>query len=102
MQIAGSTCTICGRRIIFADEGQFCVKCGIVVHLACQRQAICPVCSGPLRLYEDSANADPGWVRFNSQVDRTSGPAVAVLFVLLALIAVMFALFWPVVRPPGY
>lgn len=99
MQIAGNKCTICGRKIVFAAEGRFCVKCSIVVHLACDGQATCPVCGGPLRENE-RPTADPEWVRFGSR-DRNFGPAVAVLFVLFGLIIVIAIWLWEIVRPQG-
>ena len=101
MQIAGSTCTICGRRIVFADEGQFCIKCGMAVHLTCQTQPTCPVCGGPLSDYE-RPKPDPEWVRFNSPAERNFGPAAAVLFVVFGLVVVLWLVFWEIARPQGY
>jgi hypothetical protein len=101
MQIAGSICSTCGRRIVFADEGQICVKCAIAVHLACHAQASCPVCGGALKKYAPR-EADPDSARFNSPDDRRSGPAVAILFVVLGLVVVMWLVFWEIARPQGY
>lgn len=43
MQFAGSTCTTCGRRIVFADEGQFCAKRQIALHRACGLGLFSPI-----------------------------------------------------------
>ena len=103
MQVAGSTCRTCNRRIVFADEGQFCAKCEIALHLACAREAACPVCGGPLKEYErPQADPESERVRFDPQVDRLSGPATAALFVVLGLVVVMWLVFWEIVRPQGY
>src|SRR5689334_9138386 len=100
MQIAGNTCTICGGRIVFADEGKFCLKCQTVAHLACCSEPRCPVCSGPFTEYQ-RPKADPDSVRFNSQAERNFGPAAAVLFVVFGLVIVLWLVFWESARRQG-
>lgn len=105
MQIAGSTCRICAREIIFANEGASCAKCGIAVHLACCERFVCPACDGLLDRYEPpKTNTMPERdLRFASLVDSSrSGPAAAILFAVLAFVAGLAALFWEIIRPQGF
>ena len=103
MQIAGNACTSCGR-IVFADEGKFCGKCGIALHITWQRKDSCTVCGGPLEQYE-RPKANPGSENAfssNSKVDWLAAPAFAVLVIVLALMAALFAWTWEAVRPQGW
>jgi len=52
MQIAGNECKVCGRSIIFSNEGKFCGQCGTVVHLSCESESKCKVCGQAYEGYE--------------------------------------------------
>jgi hypothetical protein len=43
MQIAGSTCSLCGKKIVFAQNGKCCPDCGIMLHEVCESR---PVATG--------------------------------------------------------
>jgi len=58
MQIAGNTCRICERRIVFGNEGKFCGRCGVFVHLTCLPQAECDVC-GQAFQRQETPKPDP-------------------------------------------
>src|SRR5262245_22063232 len=58
MQIPGNTCRICERRIVFANEGKFCRRCGVFVHLTCLPQAECDICGEPFQ-NEECQKHDP-------------------------------------------
>ena len=46
VQIAGSSCRICGLNIATAIEGTWCIKCQSVFHASCLTKAdsVCPEC----------------------------------------------------------
>lgn len=52
LQIAGSTCKVCGCNVTFSSEGKFCGHCRTVVHLQCEPRATCEVCGQILQNYE--------------------------------------------------
>jgi ribosomal protein S27AE len=52
MQIAGSSCEVCGRSVTFSVDGKFCARCGTVMHLGCEPRASCGVCGQPFQSYE--------------------------------------------------
>lgn len=49
MQIAGATCSVCQRLIIFESDGTWCPGCEAVFHERClaQATAVCPSCRQP-------------------------------------------------------
>lgn len=48
-QVAGKDCSMCGKKILLAPEGSWCVKCRGVVHRCCQESNAdcCPRCGEP-------------------------------------------------------
>ena len=58
---------------MLSDEGRFCGKCGIVLHVACHDQDVCPVCGGPWEEHERQ-KADPrlASVRLDAMKARSS------------------------------
>lgn len=58
MQIAGSTCKLCGQKVIFSAEGKFCAHCKTVMHLSCEPAAVCEVCGQLFEGYK-AAKPDP-------------------------------------------
>jgi hypothetical protein len=44
MEIAGSPCAVCGRKVLIAYEGKCCRACSIVVHQTCDIGATCARC----------------------------------------------------------
>jgi hypothetical protein len=94
MQIAGSKCKVCKRNIVLSNEGKCCVRCGIVVHSACEPQARCAVCDEPYQAYER-----PGVDPLNEAIlpralrlARSGGPTLAI--VLTIVLAGLALLFW--------
>lgn len=88
MQIAGSTCKICNRGIVFADEGKFCAECGVVVHLDCECKPVCGVCGRPFQRYE-RAKPDPaleGMLPPALRAAKSSGPVFAISMTLAVVI----------------
>jgi hypothetical protein len=94
MEIAGSRCKVCKRTIVFADEGKYCVRCGTVVHLACESRAQCAVCGQPCELYEPP-KADPmsqAIIPPALRSGRSGGPvfAIGAVVVLAALVLIVY------------
>ena len=52
MEIAGSTCTICGQHVVLAREGKSCPACQIVVHCVCDAHGACAHCGRPYEVPE--------------------------------------------------
>ena len=50
MQVAGTTCHVCGKRIMTRTDGAGCPRCGITFHLDCAPEArYCPKCGDDYR-----------------------------------------------------
>jgi hypothetical protein len=88
LEIAASTCAICGRHIVLAREGKWCPACSIAVHQECDSKSTCSRCGGEYRAPEppvvDVAREAmiPRCLRANTQ---ESPVAILILGVLLLL-----------------
>ena len=91
MQIAGTTCKVCGGKIVLSGEGKFC-GCEAAVHLMCDPQGSCATCG---QQYQADKVLDtdplrdavlPTALRPNRSVGPAFAVSVGVAFVLLALI----------------
>jgi hypothetical protein len=71
MEIAGSTCAVCGQHVIFAQDGKCCPACGIVVHEKCDDQSRCSRCG---RAYERQEHPIPDPLR-DATVPRSLRPS---------------------------
>ena len=58
MQIAGSTCKLCGQNVVFSAEGKLCAHCKTVMHSSCEPAAVCEVCGQLFEGYK-AAKPDP-------------------------------------------
>lgn len=50
MELAGSTCAVCGQYIVLAREGKWCPACARAVHQACDPRSQCARCGGDYAL----------------------------------------------------
>lgn len=50
MELAGSTCAVCGQHIVLAREGKWCPACARAVHQACDPRRQCARCGGDYTL----------------------------------------------------
>ena len=96
MEIAGSKCSICQRKVVLAMEGKFCPCCGSVVHLGCEPGDACGVCGRSFQRYE-RPSIDPTQDAILPRALRTGsgGPVFAVLAAAVAaglVIVVIYAL----------
>ena len=94
MQIAGSTCKICERKIVLGLDGKFCPDCGVVVHRACEPQTKCHVCGQEFHDCE-RPGIDPTREAVLPRGLRSSlsaGPPMAMLlaFVVVLLVIVLY------------
>jgi hypothetical protein len=92
MQLAGRKCKVCGNKIVFADEAQYCSHCDAVVHLACEEH-ICSVCGAELEIY---ARPKPDVLR-DAILPRglrpaKTGAAAFVIFFVVMFVLLMFYL----------
>ena len=92
MQIAGTRCKACGHNVVLSSEGKFCLRCGEVVHLACEPRDTCGVC-GQQYQTDERPKTDPLRDAILPPALRSAtsgGPAFAisggVAFALLAII----------------
>jgi hypothetical protein len=96
MQMAGTTCKICGNRIVFSDEGAFCAQCGTVMHRTCAAGFQCDVCGQPYQRHAPSkANPMEDAVLPRSlRPTKTATPAaIAILLAFLAVVLVLLVLY---------
>src|SRR5262245_37142181 len=99
MEIAGSTCTVCGQHIVLARDGKSCTTCRIVVHRTCHTQSHCSRCGGVYQTQEPPV-VDPvreATVPRNLRPVAPGSPAAmaiigAVLCVVLFVVFIMFLL----------
>jgi len=98
MEIAGSTCVVCGQHVVLAREGKACPACRVVVHRACDAQSQCSRCGGEYETQKQPI-VDPmreAIVPRSLQPISPSSPvamvviAVFLLFAFLALLLLMF------------
>lgn len=53
MQIVGRDCFLCREKLVFANEGSGCARCGHVFHRKCVGDAnVCPACEDDLTTQE--------------------------------------------------
>ena len=92
MEIAGGTCTVCGRKVVFAQDGKCCSGCGIVVHQACDTGNACTRCGRAYEIRQPPV-ADPVADAIMPRGLRPSGSgtAVAVIVVAAVLLVLMFS-----------
>ena len=91
MEIAGSTCAVCGQHIVLAREGKCCATCRIVVHRACDAQSTCSRCGAGYEVFEPPI-AD---VLRDAIVPRSLRPSrstSSVAMVVFAALALLFGL----------
>ena len=97
MEIAGSTCTVCGQHIVLAREGMCCPTCRIVVHRVCDTQSQCPRCGGAYEIQERPI-VDPlreAIVPRSLRPGRPGSPvAMAVIGVFLLFAMFVLLLMW--------
>ena len=97
MQIAGQTCKVCERTIVFASAGKYCAHCGTVVHLLCEPKAQCGVCGLAFQSWEPPEPDPrgqaliPRTLRFDTSGGVIAAIAFAAILVGLALL-VQYAL----------
>jgi hypothetical protein len=89
MQIAGSTCEICGQHVVFAREGKLCSSCRIVVHRECDAKSTCTRCGREYKLAKPPI-ADPARDTIVPRSLRPNRSASPVAMVLLAALLVLF------------
>ena len=94
MEIAGSTCSICQRRVVLAIEGKFCPCCGSVVHLACEPGDACGVCGRSFQRYE-RPSIDPTQDAIVPRALRTGsgGPVFVALAGVVAAVVVIVIIY---------
>ena len=105
MQIAGNTCKVCQRKIVFSNEGKLCAHCQTFVHLGCDAQPKCDVCGEPFQNYEPP-EADPmrGAVLPPAlRPAKSGGPMlVLILVVVLAALVVVVSYVWQGLLAQGH
>jgi hypothetical protein len=97
MEIAGSTCAVCGRHVVFAPDGKFCGQCGVVVHRACDAQSSCTRCGGVYEIQESPVVdvAREAILPRSLRPSRSTSPvAMIVLGVLVLLFFMAFVFFF--------
>jgi hypothetical protein len=90
MQIAGSTCSLCGKKIVFSQDGKGCPDCGIIVHQDCESQNSCAQCGRAYQAYEPPV-VDAASEAVVPRSLRTSGTEVTIA-ILVLVVAIIFGL----------
>ena len=93
MQLAGRICSMCGKKIVFADEGRICLHCNRVVHIRCEG-SVCSVCGATLAGFvrpETDALRD-ALVPRALRAGKTGAAAFAVLFIFLLVLLAFYAI----------
>src|SRR5881396_2697693 len=99
MQIAGSTCNVCDRKVVLSLDGKFCPHCGIVVHRACEAETNCRVCGRAFR-EDEHPSVDPAReaVLPRALRERNTGVGVALLIAgvagLVVILCYVFMELW--------
>jgi len=92
MQIAGSTCHICGLNVVFAEDGKYCARCGTVEHLECNVGSNCGVCGEVFSLNEKlGASPDCKESNLDELGQIRSSHRALVLLLPLTLALLLFA-----------
>jgi transposase-like protein len=88
MQIAGHKCHICNRSIVLSNQGKFCPRCEIVVHVACEPRPVCGSCGKQFEAFK-LPKSDPAG---DAVLPRALRPAKmdGPVMVLAALFAILF------------
>ena len=91
MEIAGNICTVCGHKVVFAQDGKCCPACRTVVHETCDSRSICPRCGRPYERQETPI-VDPLREAIVPRCLRPLAPASPVAMVICAalLFVVLF------------
>ena len=92
MQIAGSTCVVCARKVVFAEEGKGCSQCGIVVHKACENHSTCSRCGAAYEIQQRGIT-DPIGDAVVPRRLRPSGPGAAVVIMVVAGLLIILMIF---------
>lgn len=101
MEIAGSTCAICGRHIVLAREGKYCPACKIAVHRECAAHNTCACCGGEYQMIQPPIVDGlrdailPRNLRWNTQQSP-----VAILILAALLLLLLGLVFFVVFRTP--
>src|SRR6185503_1004706 len=97
MQIAGETCEVCQRKVVFAAEGKGCAQCGTVFHQACEARTVCTRCGRSYEIQE-RPGVDPVGDAVVPRSLRPSGSGAAVAVMLMAagvlILGFMFFIMW--------
>ena len=92
MEIAGSTCKVCGQRIVLAREGKACSACRIVVHRGCDDQHTCALCGKRYEGFEPPV-ADVARDAVLPRSLRPGRTSSGLMVVVLAALLLFFMLF---------
>ena len=93
MQIAGNECKVCGRSIIFSNEGKFCGQCGTVAHLSCEAESKCNVCGRPYEGYEPPKTVSLRDLVVPLAIRANKSDTWSVAVVLIVGVALLFVIF---------
>lgn len=91
MQIAGETCMVCGKKIIFSRDGKYCQDCRIVVHQTCDPENTCTKCGRAYQTYEPPI-ADPAREAVVPRSLRPSGSSGPIAIVIFSAVLLFFML----------
>jgi hypothetical protein len=91
MEIAGSTCMVCGQHIVLAREGMCCPSCRNVLHRACDAQSTCRQCGAAYQIPEPPV-ADVARDAVLPRSLRSGRSTSPVALVVLAALALLFGL----------
>ncbi len=90
MEIAGSTCAVCGEHVVLAREGKYCPSCRLVVHAACDDLNKCSRCGKVFEIHEPPI-VDIRRDAFVPRSLRPSSNASPSAMVVLAAMVLLFA-----------
>jgi hypothetical protein len=94
MQIAGSICSLCGKRIVFSQDGKCCPDCGIIVHRSCESRNSCERCGRAYQAYEPPiVEAASEAVVPKGLRDSSTGVTIAIMVLVVAIILALLVWF---------
>jgi hypothetical protein len=94
MQIAGSICSHCGKKIVFSQDGKCCPDCGIIVHQVCESRNRCERCGRTYQAYEPPiVDAASEAVVPKSSWDSGTGVTIAIMVLVVAIILALLVWF---------